>query len=103
MSSRGLFKYVHLCFDLSALVFLHAFSLVLVGGFTECTNLNGKDARQYWAGDASVPAVFEKFDESVSIEEQLRDDKVCTGIHLLLQMSDVIFVGSAFWVTRWVT
>lgn len=87
----------------SPLVFPHAFSSVLVEGFTECTNLNGKDTRQYWAGDASVPAVFEKFDESASIEEELRDDKVCTSIHLLLQMSDVIFIGSAFWVTRWVT
>ncbi len=65
--------------------------------------LNRKDSWENGAGDANVPTVFDKFEEGFCPEEELGDDEVRTGINLLLQVPDVIFIARRLWVALGVT
>ncbi len=64
------------------------------------TYLNREDSWENGAGDTNVPTVFDKFEEGFCPEEELGDNEVRTGIDLLLQVPEVIFVALRFWVTR---
>lgn len=65
--------------------------------------LNREDSWENGAGDANVSTVFDKFEEGFCPEEELGDDEVRTGINLLLQVPDVIFIARRLWVALGVT
>mmetsp|Transcript_2790 Transcript_2790/g.6792 ORF Transcript_2790/g.6792 Transcript_2790/m.6792 type:complete len:554 (-) Transcript_2790:70-1731(-) len=63
--------------------------------------LNRKNARDDRTCDTDLSAVLHPLDVAISVEEQLADDKVCTGIDLLLEMLQLLFVGTfpeTFWI-----
>ena len=64
--------------------------------------LDGENSRKDGASDANGPAISDKLEEGVCPEEQLGYDEVCSSIHLLLQMSQVMSVALCFRVTSWV-
>lgn len=66
-------------------------------------HLYGEDAGQYGTGDADGPAVLEECEEGLSAEEELRDDEVCPGVHLLLQVTEVSSVALCLRVASGVT
>lgn len=55
--------------------------------------LDGEDARQDGARDANLPAVVQELEESVGSEEQLRDDEIRSGVHLLLEVLEILLVA----------
>ena len=55
--------------------------------------LYGEDSGQDGTGDANRPAVIQKLEERVGPEKQLRDDKVCSSVHLLLQVPEVLLIA----------
>lgn len=65
--------------------------------------LDGEDARQDGAGDADGAAVGQELEEGVGPEEQLRDDEVRPGVHLLLQVAEVLLVALRLRVAGGVT
>jgi len=64
--------------------------------------LDGHHSGNDWTGDADVPAVFNELDKDVHLKEQLCNDKVCTSIHLLLQMLQIFLVRWTVWMTSWI-
>ena len=48
------------------------------------TDLYGHDAGQDGHGDADGATVTHKLEECWGLEEELRDDEVCSGVDLLL-------------------
>lgn len=65
--------------------------------------LNGEDSRQDGTRDAHRPAVVQKLEEGVGSEEQLSDDEVCSCVHLLLEVPQVVLVAHSLGVTGGVT
>lgn len=62
-------------------------------GRQRLVRLNGEDAREDGARDAQTAAVAHEREELLGLEEQLRDDEVGAGVHLLLQVLHVLLVA----------
>lgn len=62
-------------------------------------HLDGENARQDGTRDADGSAVVQELEERVCSEEQLRDDEIRSGVHLLLQVLEVLLVALGFWVS----
>lgn len=67
------------------------------------SHLYGEDSRQDGTRDADRSAVVQKLQEGVGSEEQLSDDEVGSGVHLLLQVPEVVLVARRLGVTGGVT
>ena len=61
--------------------------------FPSHNNLNWKYSRYDGDRDANLPTVLIKLEKRLGLKEQLRDDKVGTCVHLLLQMLNIIFIA----------
>lgn len=62
-------------------------------------HLDGEDARQDGTRDADLSAVVKELEESVGSEKQLRDDEIRSGVHLLLEMPEILLVALGLGVT----
>lgn len=56
-------------------------------------HLDGEDARQDGTRDADGSAVVQELEERVCSEEQLSDDEISSGVHLLLQVPEILLVA----------
>jgi len=63
-------------------------------------SINGQEERKRGKGrPTSLSALGNPFNEDVSVVEELSDDKVTSGINLLLKMLDIIFKAGAIGVS----
>lgn len=67
------------------------------------TYLNGKDSREDGTCDANCLAVIQKLEECVRPEEQLGDDKICSRIHLIFKVPQILLIALCLRVTCGVT
>ena len=58
-------------------------------------DLYGKNARHNGNGDSNLSTIALELEESLRIEEQLRDDEVRTSIHLAAQVCQIFGVARA--------
>ena len=58
-------------------------------------HLDGHDSWYDGHLNANLTTVMVEFDVGLSIKEQLSDDEVCTSIHLLFQVLNVLLIAGA--------
>lgn len=65
--------------------------------------LNGHDTCNDWHSDPNASTVGMELKKSLCFKEELCDDKVSSGIHLLFEVLKVFFVRGTVWMPVRVT
>lgn len=71
--------------------------------FQHLLYLDRKDSRQDGTRNSNGPTILDKLEEGFGPEEELCDDKICSGVHLFLQVFQVHLITLCFRVTRGVS